>query len=40
MTGVLGGVAVAVGVMLGMAVLTPPILRRLPEPTAAEGKPR
>jgi leader peptidase (prepilin peptidase)/N-methyltransferase len=37
---VLGGVAVAVVTMLGMAVLTRPILRRLPEPTTGEGKPR
>ncbi len=40
MTDVLGGVAVAVGTMLGMAVLTRPILRRLPEPATGEGKPR
>ena len=40
MTGVLGGVAAAVGAMLGMAVLTGPILRRLPEPVAGQGKPR
>ncbi len=40
MTDVLGGVAVAVGTMLGMAVLTRPILRRLPEPAIGEGKPR
>ena len=40
MTQVLGGVAAAVGTMLGMAVLTSPILRCLPEPAAGEGKPR
>jgi leader peptidase (prepilin peptidase) / N-methyltransferase len=40
MTEMLGGVAAAVGAMLGMVVLTGPILRRLPEPVAGEGKPR
>jgi leader peptidase (prepilin peptidase)/N-methyltransferase len=40
MSEVLGGAAVAVGMMLAMALLTRPILRRLPEPTAGEGKPR
>jgi leader peptidase (prepilin peptidase)/N-methyltransferase len=40
MTEEMGGLVVAVGMMLGMAVLTRPILRRLPEPTAGEGKPR
>jgi leader peptidase (prepilin peptidase)/N-methyltransferase len=40
MTRVLGGVAVAVAMMLGMAVLIRPILRRLPEPAAGDDKPR
>ena len=40
MTGVLGWVTAAVGTMLGMVVLTRPILRRLPEPKDGEGKPR
>jgi leader peptidase (prepilin peptidase) / N-methyltransferase len=40
MTELLGGVVVALGTMLGMVVLTGPILRRLPEPDAAEGKAR
>ena len=40
MTELLGGVAATAGAMLGMAVLTGPILRRLPEPVAGEGKPR
>jgi leader peptidase (prepilin peptidase) / N-methyltransferase len=40
MTGVLSGVAVAVGTMLGMALLTAPILRRLPEPGAGQDKAR
>jgi leader peptidase (prepilin peptidase) / N-methyltransferase len=35
-----GAVAVAVGTMFLMGVLTRPILRRLPEPAAGEGKPR
>jgi leader peptidase (prepilin peptidase) / N-methyltransferase len=39
-TELLGGVAVAVGTMLGMLVLTRPILRRLPEPDNGAGKPR
>ena len=40
MTDQLGGVVVALGTMLGMVLLTGPILLRLPEPEAAEGKPR
>ena len=40
MTRVLTGVAATVGTMLGMVVLTRPILRRLPEPSEGEGKPR
>jgi leader peptidase (prepilin peptidase) / N-methyltransferase len=39
-TDVVVGVVVAVGMALAMAVLTGPILRRLPEPAAGEGKPR
>ena len=38
MTELLGGVIVAVGTMLGMVVLTGPVLRRLPEPEAGEGR--
>ena len=40
MTGLLGGAAAAVGTMVGIGVLTRPILRRLPEPAAAADKPR
>jgi leader peptidase (prepilin peptidase) / N-methyltransferase len=40
MTNVLGGVVMALGTMLGMVVLTRPILRRLPEPADGQGKPR
>ena len=40
MTDALGGVALAVGTMLGMAVLTRPILRRLAEPATGDDKPR
>jgi leader peptidase (prepilin peptidase)/N-methyltransferase len=40
MTGLLGGVAVAVGTVLFMALLTRPILNRLPEPADGDGKRR
>jgi leader peptidase (prepilin peptidase) / N-methyltransferase len=40
MTELVGGIAIAVGTVLLMAVLTRPILRRLPEPVDGEGKPR
>jgi leader peptidase (prepilin peptidase)/N-methyltransferase len=40
MTELLGGVAVAVGTVLFMALLTRPILNRLPEPADGEGKRR
>ena len=40
MTDLVGGVAVAVGTVLFMALLVRPILRRLPEPADGEGKPR
>jgi leader peptidase (prepilin peptidase)/N-methyltransferase len=40
MTQLLGGAVLAVGTMVAMGLLTRPILRRLPEPAAAEGKRR
>jgi leader peptidase (prepilin peptidase) / N-methyltransferase len=39
-TELLGAATAAVGTMVAMGLLTRPVLRRLPEPAAGEGKPR